>query len=109
MLRILIACFTLLIFAMPAQAVIQFKDGWDSVENSNVKKYSKAEATKYLRDKSDGLRKIIDGPQACVLQVTKGCHQPADPHFTSNGVLSTPKCKVASIYVGSKSIHTRCP
>jgi len=109
MVRILVACFMLLVAAMPAQAVITFQDGWNSDENSNAKEYSKAEATEYLLNKSDDLRAIIDGPKACVLQVTKGCHQPADPHFTSNGVLSTPKCKVASIYVGSKSIHTRCP
>ena len=26
-----------------------------------------------------------------------------------NGALSTSKCKVGSVYVGSKSIHTSCP
>lgn len=109
MLRFIIASFVLLVVATPSQAVIQFKDGWNIAGNSNVKKYSEEEATAYLRNASDNLKKIIDGPQACVLQVTKGCHQPGDPHFTGNGALSTSKCKVDSVYVGSRSIHTVCP
>ena len=88
-----------------ACANITFKEGWNSPENSNVRAYTKAEATDYLRDKSDEL-KIMINKGACKLQVTKGCHQPSDPHFTANGIGSRDSCK--SIYAGSKSFHISC-
>jgi molybdopterin-guanine dinucleotide biosynthesis protein A len=106
---ILICCVLLSILNMPAHAVIKFKDGWDAPANSNVHQYNEEEATTYLRNKSDALKAIIDGPQACVLEVTKGCHQPGDAHFTVNGAQSKPTCKVNSVYVGSKSDHVKCP
>lgn len=91
-----------------AHAAIQFKKGWNDPDNSNVHTYTKAEAEEYLVNYSDELKKIINGPAACVLEVTKGCHQPSDPHFTVNGAKSTSKCKVDSIYVGTKSDHIPC-
>ncbi|MGE8508710.1 MAG: hypothetical protein ACN6QU_15400 [Paraburkholderia terricola] len=109
MLRFIFLCAALLFAGTPGYAAIQFKDGWDSQENSNVAQYTKSEATEYLRNKSTALQKIIDGPQACVLEVTKGCHQPGDAHFTVNGAKSTSRCKVDSIYVGSRSDHVACP
>ncbi|MBP0020383.1 MAG: hypothetical protein J7647_22870 [Cyanobacteria bacterium SBLK] len=96
------------LFAGSAEAVIQFKTGWDAPENSDVRDYTKEGATQFLRGKSEDLRKIIDGPQACILEVTKGCHQVSQPHFTVNGAKSTSKCKVDSTYVGSKSDHVPC-
>ena len=95
----------LLLAAGSAQAAIQFKAGWDSPENSDAKKYTQSQATDFLRNQSDDLKKIIDGPAACVLEVTKGCHQPTKPHFTINGTKTKDSCKVKSIYVGSKSDH----
>ncbi|TJZ73282.1 hypothetical protein [Chitiniphilus eburneus] len=92
-----------------AHATIVFKEGWNSAENSDVQQYSKEEATTYLRGHSESLKAIIDGPAACVLEVTKGCHQANDSHFTVNGAKSTNKCKVDSVYVGSKSDHVSCP
>ena len=90
-----------------AQAAIDFKPGWDSDENSNVKKFTKEEAKQHLSSQSDDLKKIINGPAACVLEVTKGCHdtRPGKAHFTVNGLKSKTSCKVKSIYVGSKSDH----
>jgi len=94
-------------FVGEAQAVIEFKPGWDSAENSDVRVYSKEEATEFLSNKSEDLAKIIKGPAACVLEVTKGCHdqRPGLAHFTVNGLKSKDTCKVKSIYVGSKSDH----
>jgi hypothetical protein len=107
-LKLLIAMTALA--AGSAQAAIQFKPGWDSPENSDVQTYTQQEATEFLRNKSDDLRKIIDGPSTCVLEVTKGCHQPGNAHFTVNGTKSKDQCKVKSIYVGSKSDHViSCP
>ena len=91
-----------------AQAAIQFTDGWDAPENSDVHAYTKQDATEFLRSQNDDLRKIIDGPATCVLEVTKGCHQHNDPHFTVNGAKSKDKCKVKSNFVGSKSAHVGC-
>lgn len=90
-----------------AQAAIVFKQGWDSPENSDVRPYTKEQATTFLRSQSDDLKKIIDGPAPCVLEVTKGCHdrRPGKAHFTINGAKSKTSCKVDSIYVGSKSDH----
>jgi hypothetical protein len=102
-LKLLIAMTVLV--AGTAQATIQFKGGWDSAENSDAGVYTQSAATEFLKNKSDDLRKIIEGPAACVLEVTLGCHQPNDPHFTVNGLKSTDKCKVKSLYVGSKSDH----
>jgi hypothetical protein len=67
--------------------------------------YTKSEAKEFLRNQSDDLKKIIDGPAVCVLEVTKGCHQLTAPHFTINGAKSKNSCKVKSLYVGSKSDH----
>jgi len=86
-------------------ASIAFKAGWDSPENSDVKKYTKSGATEYLGNYSDALKIMID-KGACKLTVTKGCHQPDDPHFTVNGIGSKDSCK--SIYAGSKSDHIPC-
>lgn len=85
---------------------IFFKDGWDDEDNSNVKKYTKETATQFLRSYSDEMKLAIDSPK-CTINVTKGCHQPGDAHFTLNGVGSKPAC--ASIYGGSRSIHVPCP
>lgn len=86
-------------------ASITFKAGWDSPENSNVRAYTKSGATDYLSDYSDELKIMID-KGACKLTVTKGCHQPNDPHFTLNGIGSKDSCK--STYAGSRSIHIPC-
>lgn len=90
-----------------AQAAIEFKAGWDSAENSDVKTYTKEELKQHLRNQSDDLKKIIDGPAVCVLEVTKGCHdkRPGKSHFTINGGKSKTSCKVKSMYVGTKSDH----
>ncbi|HYS63271.1 MAG TPA: hypothetical protein VEN30_05525 [Paraburkholderia sp.] len=109
MFRFIFLLSVLLVASTPGQAAIRFKDGWDSQANSNVAQYTQTAATEYLRNESTELKKIIDGPQACVLEVTKGCHQPANAHFTVNGAKSSSKCKVGSIYVGSKSDHVSCP
>jgi hypothetical protein len=107
-LKMLIAMTALV--AGSAQAEIKFKPGWDLPENSNVQVYTEQQATDFLKDKSDDLKKIIEGPATCVLEVTKGCHQPNDPHFTVNGTKSKDNCKVKSLYVGSKSDHViSCP
>jgi hypothetical protein len=93
-----------------AQAEIRFKPGWNDPENSDVQPYTEPAAKQLLRNKSDDLKKIIDGPATCVLEVTKGCHQANDPHFTVNGLKSKSGCKVKSLYVGSKSDHViSCP
>lgn len=96
-----------------AQAVIEYKRGWNDAINNNHfnpvtgMPYTQAEATEFLRNGSEGLKLIIDGPKACVLQVVKGCHQtPPNNHFTVNGSRSKDTCKVKSLYVGSRSDHT---
>ncbi|KFI21243.1 hypothetical protein [Nitrosococcus oceani] len=89
-----------------AYAGIIFKDGWDLPENSNVRSYTQEGATDFLEKESEGLKKMIDKP-ACMLEVTKGCHQPDTPHFTANGTKSKSNCKVDP-YAGSKSIHIPC-
>ncbi|NHR07357.1 hypothetical protein HA052_19390 [Chromobacterium haemolyticum] len=89
-----------------ANAAITFKKGWNDPANSDVKTYTQAEATTYLRNKSDALKEMID-KSACQLNVSKGCHQKSDSHFTLDGIGSKASCK--NIYAGSKSIHTPCP
>lgn len=89
-----------------ANAAITFKKGWNDPDNSDVKSYTQAEATTYLRNKSDSLKEMIDKP-ACQLNVSKGCHQKSDPHFTLDGIGSKASCK--NVYAGSKSIHISCP
>ncbi len=103
--KLLIAMTALV--AGSAQAAIEFKDGWDLPENSDVKTFTKEQATEFLTNQSEDLKKIIGGPAACVLEVTKGCHdtRPGKAHFTINGVKSKSSCNVKSIYVGSKSDH----
>lgn len=86
-------------------ASITFKAGWDSPENGNVKKYTKPGATDYLSRYSEELKIMID-KGACKLTVTKGCHQPDDPHFTVNGIGSRKNCR--SLHAGSKSFHIPC-
>jgi hypothetical protein len=104
-LKLLVA--TTALVAGPALGAIVFKEGWDSAENSDVRAYTKEQATAHLRSQSEDLKKIIDGPAPCVLEVTKGCHdrRPGKAHFTINGAKSKPACKVKTIYVGSKSDH----
>lgn len=89
-----------------ANAGITFKKGWNDPANSDVKAYTQAEATAYLSNKSDALKEMID-KSACKLNVSKGCHQKSDPHFTLDGIGSKATCK--NIYAGSKSIHVPCP
>lgn len=90
-----------------AHADIVFKPGWNDPENSNVHVYTQQEATVFLSNYSEDLKKGIDS-SSCKINVTKGCHQPTDPHFTLDGVGSKPSCK--SSYAGSKSVHVGpCP
>ena len=103
--KVMLAVAMMLLGAQSAQADIVFKAGWDSSENSDAKKYTEKEAKEFLRNQSEDLKKIIDGPAVCVLEVTKGCHQPGKAHFTVNGLKCKDKCKVKSLYVGSKSDH----
>ncbi|WP_156437220.1 hypothetical protein [Burkholderia sp. RF2-non_BP3] len=107
MLRILLIFSFFLAFAASAHAKIQFANEWSEPENSDVRKYDKSGATNFLRGESDDLKRIIDSPDACVLQVTKGCHQKSDPHFTVNG-MSSSKCKVDNLYAHTKSVHVPC-
>lgn len=104
-LALLAASLSILVQAGPAGAEITFPKGWDSPENSNVQAYTQDGATTFLQNASDELKTMIDKP-SCHLEVTKGCHQPNDRHFTANGLKSSKSCK--SIYAGSKSIHIPC-
>jgi hypothetical protein len=90
------------LFAGSVQAQIQFKKGWNSPENSDVKKYTEEQAKTFLSNYSDELEKMID-KSVCFLQVTKGYHQKNDPHFTLNGIGSKKSCD--SVYAGSRSFH----
>ncbi len=90
-----------------AHAQIIFKPGWNDPLNSNVQAYTVPQATTFLRNYSDELKKGIDSP-SCTINVTKGCHQPNDAHFTLNGIGSKASCK--SSYAGSNSVHVGpCP
>jgi hypothetical protein len=84
---------------------IVFKPGWDDPENSDVRAYTIATATQFLRDYTSGMKSAIDKP-SCLINVSKGCHQTNDPHFTLDGVGSKSTCR--SNYAGSKSIHIPC-
>lgn len=105
--RLSVLASVILLTASSAHAAISFKKGWNDLENSDVRTYTQDEVTEILRAQSEDLRLIIDGPSACMLEVTKGCHdkRAGKSHFTINGAKSTDKCKVKSIYVGSKSDH----
>jgi hypothetical protein len=101
---LVIGLFTTLVSAA-ASAGITFKTGWNSAENSDVRAYNTNTAKNFLENSSDDLKTAIN-KSSCKIEVTKGCHQPNDPHFTLNGQNSGSSCK--SIYAGSKSIHIPC-
>jgi hypothetical protein len=83
---------------------IEFVDGWDDADNSDVHAYTEAGATQALKDASEDLKKAIESPK-CNIKVTKGCHQVGDPHFTlsENGKGCNNKT-----YAGTKSTHVFC-
>ncbi len=87
-----------------AEAAIKFTEGWDYAENSDVQKYSQKEATDFLKGYTSSLRNAIDSP-TCTIEVSKGCHQLKDPHFTLKETAK--KCKIEP-YAGSKNIHIPC-
>lgn len=91
---------------LPSYGAITFKKGWDSEEYSDVTYHTKSSATEYLRNHSDSLQGMIDASSKCMIEVTKSCHQPNDPHFTINGANSKSSCTL--IYAGSRSIHIPC-
>ena len=59
--KLILLVALLVSIAGSAQAAIEFKDGWDSAENSDAKTYTKEAAKDFLRNQSEALKKIIEG------------------------------------------------
>jgi hypothetical protein len=87
-----------------AEAAIKFQKKWDSLENSNVRQYSEKDATNFLTNYSDSLKKAIESSK-CMIEVTKGCHQQKASHFT---LKETGKDCQIDPYAGTKSTHVPC-
>lgn len=103
--NIIIVGITSILLSGLSDADIIFKKGWDSADNSDVQDHVKNTATAALAE-HDSLEEMINASSKCRLEVTKGCHQANDPHFTVNGLKSKNTCKL--IMAGSKSIHVPC-
>lgn len=97
-------------------ALIEFKSGWNDVDNSDVGNYrTEDQAKDFLKQRTnDSTVKAATGSPLCYIQVTKGCHQINSPHFTLSGSLPPGRqykkyneCKVSD-WVGTNSYHSEC-
>ena len=83
---------------------ISYAAGWNSAANSNVHAYTTNQAQQVLEAYSDALSSAINSSR-CNIRVTKGCHQPNDPHFT---IEETARNCNQDLWAGTRNVHVPC-